>query len=1118
MEKKLVNDNIYFDIINQVDEKILNVADELIKSNKVNIKKVLHDDENNFELHAEVDKQKIYLKVIDGEVENLSCTCDEYKETYSACRHVIAGVKEFVSNPNYVKIFGGKNESESVNDVAYSRKRVNKEDYKEYNQLLKTFYTTIVEDEESEEKPVEDKKKIRKGTIHIEPKIIYSRLNNKLKLEVKIGEKQLYKIKSFPEFFDRFINREVYKYGSSLEFLHERDAFLPEDRKLLDFIIEYAEIVKYANESTEGNGYEYYKNKIGEDFINISNSGLDNLFEILKNRVVQMVDEYGEENVLFVSNKPDIRFKISKSDEKEYKLTTNIDVYNYQIFEGKEKTYFLQDKKLYICSKKYEDNVLKIVEIFRKNFIKELIIPESELSNFFSIVEPNIKDYFYINEADEEEISKFIPATLSAKLFLDYDDSNNIIADVKFCYDDIEFNPLMEVKNEALLSRNLIKESKLLNMLLKSGFLLDQKNHRLIMINEDKIYEFLSAEIENYMNNFEVLATENFKTKEIKKSEHTSLGVRIENNLLDIDFSTIDFDLRELKDIMKKYRLKKHYHRLKDGSFIELTNNETIEFINDITENIDIDYSAIDAESKELKLPIYRSLYLNRILDKVENIKVKKDEDFKNLIEKLDNKELEDIELPKKLTAGLRNYQKVGFEWLTTLDQYNLGGILADDMGLGKTIQAIAVVCKYIESEKNPKPSLIVCPSSLSLNWMAEIEKFSEGLKAEVIHGTYEERVKQINNIPKNNIVITSYELLKRDIEEYEKHNYNFKFIFADEAQYIKNNNTKNAKAIKKITAETRFALTGTPIENSLSELWSIFDYIMPGYLFSYKKFKELYETPIVKEEDKKTTEKLKKLIEPFVLRRIKKEVLTELPDKMVTVLNSSMVEEQEDIYMSYLARAKKNAIEEINENGIEKSQIKILALLTRLRQICCHPGLFIENYKGESGKLSQCVEIIKDAIQGGHKILLFSGYTSMFEYIEKELKKENIEYLKLTGQTKVSDRLRLVDEFNNNENVKLFLISLKAGGTGINLTGADMVIHYDPWWNLSAENQATDRTYRIGQKRKVQVFKMITKNSIEEKIYDLQNRKEALIDNMLSTNQTFISKLSKEEIMSLFE
>ena len=358
---------------------------------------------------------------------------------------------------------------------------------------------------------------------------------------------------------------------------------------------------------------------------------------------------------------------------------------------------------------------------------------------------------------------------------------------------------------------------------------------------------------------------------------------------------------------------------------------------------------------------------------------------------------------------------------------------------------------------------------------------------------------------------------MKRDVEVYKKEKYEFKYIIADEAQYIKNNNTQNSKAIKEIKSQVKFALTGTPIENSLSELWSIFDFIMPGYLFGYKKFKEVYETLIIKDKDERAMQKLKMLIEPFVLRRIKTDVLTELPDKTISILNNEMKGEQEKIYMSYMQIARKEAMQEIEENGFEKSQIRILALLTRLRQICCHPSLFLENYKGESSKLNQCIEIVKDAIQAGHKILLFSGYTSMFEIIEKELKKNDIKYFKLTGQTKVGERIQLVDEFNESPNVKIFLISLKAGGTGLNLIGADMVIHYDPWWNLSAENQATDRTYRIGQKKNVQVYKLITKNSIEEKIYELQQRKAKLMDDMLSTKQTFINKLTKEEVMNLF-
>ena len=529
-----------------------------------------------------------------------------------------------------------------------------------------------------------------------------------------------------------------------------------------------------------------------------------------------------------------------------------------------------------------------------------------------------------------------------------------------------------------------------------------------------------------------------------------------------------------------------------------------------------VDYKEI--EDGELRLPVNRTLYLNQLLKRIKGTEIIKNQEYKKIVNGLDKEQLEEeIKVPENLNNVLRYYQKTGYRWLKTLDKYHFGGILADDMGLGKTIQMLSVIVDYAKSE-NRKASIVVSPSSLTLNWQNEANKFANELKTIVIRGTLSERKRLIEEIDNYDLVITSYDLLKRDIEIYKEKNYEFKYIIADEAQYLKNSSTKNAKAIKQIKAKTRYALTGTPIENSLAELWSIFDFIMPGYLFSYRKFKNMYETPIVKEEDEQTMAKLKMLIEPFILRRNKKEVLTELPEKTVTVLNNEMNEEQKNLYISYLYRAKQEIAEKIELDGYENSQMQILAALTRLRQICCHPSLFINDYNAGSSKLEQCVEIIEEAINGGHKILLFSGYTSMFEIIEKELKRRNIKYFKLTGSTKVDERMRMVDEFNENSNVKLFLISLKAGGTGLNLTGADMVIHYDPWWNISTENQATDRAYRIGQKNNVQVYKLITKNSIEEKIYELQEKKAKLANSMLDTKTKFINKFSREEIMKLFE
>ena len=881
---------------------------------------------------------------------------------------------------------------------------------------------------------------------------------------------------------------------------------------LLEFILKYAEIIKYSNETV--GSYGKYMRTMSNEYITISNTGLDEIFEVLKNKKVLFKRDALDEEIVFEAHNPDIKFTVEQESNGDYILTPNIDVFSYDILQGSSYIYMLTKKALYRCDKTFAETILKLLSVYRENYTPQIRFKREELPSFCSLVYPKLKDEISLDKLDESIINKYVPQELYIKLYLDYDKNNYIVADIKFVYGDVEFNPLKDTNIS--VARDVAKENEYLDIFVNTGFMLDKENGRLILADEEKIYNFLSEEIGLYMHKFEVLATDTFKQREIKKPKIGNIGIKLENDLLKIDLSKIDFNIEEIKSIMQKYKLKKKYHRLKDGSFLELEENETMDFIGSLLENEDISYKQI--QEGELEMPISRGMYLDRLIQNL-NTNVEKNDEYKKMVNQISKREIEDkIELPKGLTSELRQYQITGFKWLKTLDNYKFGGILADDMGLGKTIQLLAVIQSYLEEEKNPNPSIVVCPSSLSLNWKNEINKFAPNIKTIVIHGNAEERANQIGNIEKYNLVITSYDLLKRDIEEYKAQNYTFKYIIADEAQYIKNNNTQNAKVIKEIKAETRFALTGTPIENSLSELWSIFDFIMPGYLYSYRKFKEIYEVPIVKESDEWVLKKLKMLIEPFILRRTKQEVLTELPDKTVSILNNEMQDEQLKIYTSYMANAKREVNEELKENGFEKSQMKILALLMRLRQICCHPSLFISNYTGESSKLNQCIEVIKDAVLSGHKILLFSSYSSMLEIIGEELKKENIKHFKLTGQTKVGDRLKLVEEFNNSSDIKVFLISLKAGGTGLNLIGADMVIHYDPWWNLSAENQATDRTYRIGQKKNVQVYKLITKDSIEERIYELQEKKAELAKSMLSTETTFINKLTREDIMSLFD
>lgn len=984
--------------------------------------------------------------------------------------------------------------------------------YNSFKQILNTFYEeemNVVNEPEKEINNIYKK-------IQIIPKIIYNKHSEELKIKFQLlKDKQTYNIEKLSEFYDRINSKTNYKYGTKLQFVHEKEAFTEESKEILKFILKYAEIIKYVNNSSN-ESYRKYGKFLSDETIILSNTALDEIFEILKGKYVKFEKNYEEKEILFVTNEPNINFEIEKINEKEYKINSNINTYNtYEILKGKDYTYLLYERKLYRCTKKFEKTTLKLLEIFRKNITNEMLFDEEYLKIFCSIVMPKLSDNINIKDKNKLNIDKYIPKKLGVKIYMDFDNRGYIIADVKFCYENIEFNPL-NLKEKIDITRNTISETEALNIFRKTGFMFDKDNLRFVLTSDDKIYNFLTEDINTYMQKFEVLVTENFKTKQVKQPKLQNIGVKIDNNLLNIEVALEDIDREELVNILKLYRLKKKYYRLKDGSFFNLTESEDIKFLDNLVSGMNISYEEL--KNNYIRVPIHRSLYLNKLLENIKDTKINEDDKYKTIVENVKNQN--SYQLPKEFENVFRQYQKNGFEWLKVLDEYNFGGILADDMGLGKTIQILSIIISYLNETKKSekKASIVITPSSLALNWKSEIEKFANSINAVVINGNANERKKILENIKNYDLIITSYELLKRDIELYKDLDYEFRYIIADEAQYLKNSITQNAKSIKMLKAKTRYALTGTPIENSLSELWSIFDYIMPGYLFEYKNFKQDYEIPIVTENNEIALEKLKLLIEPFILRRTKKEVLKELPEKTITVLNNEMVKEQEKIYTSYLVQAKEELNNVLEENGFGKSRIKILSLLTRLRQICCHPSLFIENYNEESGKLNQCMQVVKDAISGGHRLLIFSGYKSMFPIIEKELKKENIEYFKLTGDTKVADRINLVEEFNNNENIKVFLISLKAGGTGLNLVGADVVIHYDPWWNLSVENQATDRAYRIGQKNNVQVYKLITKNSIEEKIYELQNRKETLIDNMLSTETTFINRLSKEEILQLFE
>ena len=428
-------------------------------------------------------------------------------------------------------------------------------------------------------------------------------------------------------------------------------------------------------------------------------------------------------------------------------------------------------------------------------------------------------------------------------------------------------------------------------------------------------------------------------------------------------------------------------------------------------------------------------------------------------------------------------------------------------MGLGKTLQVISFLLT-----EHTGCSLIVCPASLVYNWKHELERFAPSLKADMVTGNVQQRKEVLDRWKEVDVLITSYDLLRRDITDYQELHFFCEVI--DEAQYIKNHGTQAARAVKQVQTGFRLALTGTPIENRLSELWSIFDYLMPGYLYSYQRFRTELEQPIVQHKDEDAAKRLQRLIRPFVLRRLKKEVLQDLPDKLEENLYADMDGEQQELYDAHVRRMKL-MLEEKSDEEIRTDKIEILAELTRLRQLCCDPALLYDNYKGGSAKTELVRGLIRNAVENGHKVLLFSQFTTMLERLYRILEEEKIASHMLTGATPKEKRIEMVESFAHDE-VPVFCISLKAGGTGLNLTAADVVIHFDPWWNSAVQNQATDRAHRIGQKNVVNVYRILAKGTIEEKIVELQERKLQLSDRILGGESLQAQGLTREELLEL--
>ena len=605
-----------------------------------------------------------------------------------------------------------------------------------------------------------------------------------------------------------------------------------------------------------------------------------------------------------------------------------------------------------------------------------------------------------------------------------------------------------------------------------------------------------------------VLVSSELKSIHVRRVPNVRVKASLRSGLLDISVDSTDLTPRELQDYLNAYQRRERYVRLADGDIVQLGGG--LQALVELAGGLGI--GAEELAQGTTGIPLNRALFVDSILKRSDGVRFDRDEGFRSIIRQFDSIADADFVEPESLRGVLRPYQREGFKWLSTLANLGFGAILADDMGLGKTLQMIAFLLSRHEAGFE-LPNLVVCPASLVYNWMSELSRFAPNLRCCAVVGPQNQRRQIIACSRGYDVLVTSYELLKRDIDAYAAQKFSCQVL--DEAQYIKNASTQAARCTKLVDAQVRFALTGTPIENRLTELWSIFDYLMPGLLGSVEDFHERFEEPIsLADED--AAHRLQCMVGPFILRRLKGDVLKDLPEKNESVVYTGMDDEQRKLYDAVASNLVKTLRHQMPQE-FATQRFAILAELTKLRQICCDPAILYDNYEGVSGKLEAALDLIRTAVEGGHKVLLFSQFTSMLSVIGKRLEEDGLAYHTLVGSTPKEQRARLVNSFQTDD-VPVFLISLKAGGVGLNLTAADVVIHYDPWWNLAAQNQATDRAHRIGQKRSVSVMRLIAQGTIEEKIVALQESKRELAESILGGQATASTSLSKEDILALLD
>ncbi len=949
-------------------------------------------------------------------------------------------------------------------------------------------------------------------------------------LEARIGREKRYIVKNLLEFAQAVHSGKRVEYGKGMAFEHVPSAFAPESRPFLDLLLEEADA--YIRHYEEMRGHAGLPLPVMRA-LTLGSAARDRLFDLLEGKEVQTEDEKGAERVCQVERK-DPRFPVEVEARGDGIAVTVPSALTS--FRGEQRLYVADGLHLFGCSELYTETMGVFLEQMEqggrecgsRKEKRELLVGSRDIPLFYARVLEGM-EALGILQSPEIDWEKYRPEALKARFEFDSDSPDELRLRPTLSYGDFTFSPLADEHVPREICRDVPAEFYISRLITRYfSYWEDESGELVIRGDEEALYQVLSEGMTQFQEVGEVWLSESVRHLRVLPPPEVSMGVSLGGGWLDLKIETAGIDPAELLQVLSEYRQKKKYYRMKNGEFLQLSGGG-LQALDSLTADLGLTKSEFQAG--EAKIPAYRAFYLDSLSGDGRMKLFQRDEAYGMMVRDLKTAQSVSYAVPAVLEKTLREYQKIGYTWMRTLARYHFGGILADDMGLGKTLQVIALLTAFYQEKTEqkaagnegsgselPLPSLIVCPASLVYNWGQEFARFSPEIRVLLIAGTAKERQEQLEEQMRMEasegaqVIITSYDLLKRDRAAYLGRTFEYEII--DEAQVIKNAKTQGAKAVKEISANARFALTGTPVENRLSELWSIFDFLMPGFLYSYRKFRERYELPIVKNQDPEALTALRRMTGPFVLRRLKKDVLRELPGKEERIVYSAASGRQQKLYTASALKLKEAlAGGAWSGNG----KLEVLSQLMRLRQICCDPALCFEDYTGESAKLETCVSLIASASAAGHKILLFSQFASMLERIRERLLQEGISSHLLVGATPKEERSRMVQAFASDE-VPVFLISLKAGGTGLNLTAADIVIHYDPWWNVAAQNQATDRAYRIGQEKPVTVYKLILKDTIEENLLKLQNAKLALAAQVVSEGMVSLGDLSQNELMELFE